>query len=152
MWPGLIQWPVGGVGGGVGGLENDSNYPVINNSRGSRDANRNMMNFMVLCLHEVSWTELIEVLKNSTGLGGNAGLFTQEGLRVAVCVSIKMAEAGKSGFKTVSNQRFAGFCGPDFTGEGKTLNCPSCMPQNTTCLKTSKLCDSASSDSETSLG
>lgn len=30
-------------GGGVGGLggvaENDSNYPVINNSRGSRDAN-----------------------------------------------------------------------------------------------------------------
>lgn len=31
----------------------------------------NMMNFMALCLYEVSWTELIEVLKNSTGSGGN---------------------------------------------------------------------------------
>lgn len=31
----------------------------------------NMMNFMVLCLYGVSWTELIEVLKNSAGLGGN---------------------------------------------------------------------------------
>lgn len=31
----------------------------------------NMMNFMALCLYEVSWTKLIEVLKNRTGLGGN---------------------------------------------------------------------------------
>lgn len=31
----------------------------------------NMMNFMALCLYEVSWTELIEVLKNSSALGGN---------------------------------------------------------------------------------
>lgn len=31
----------------------------------------NMMNLVVLCLCEVSWTKLIVVLKNSTGLGGN---------------------------------------------------------------------------------
>lgn len=44
----------------------------------------NMMNLVVLCLCEVSWTKLIVVLKNSTGLGGN-GLVRlhEEVLRVA---------------------------------------------------------------------
>lgn len=94
MWPGLIQWPVRMMGVGGGGGQRTTLIILLSTTAEAPEMQTllphgNMMNFMALCLYEVSWTELIEVLKNSTGLGGNGLVcLRRRGPRVAALVSM----------------------------------------------------------------